>query len=157
MPLARILVDGYSLLHRWPELAPGRPRHSMAARDALIDILTHYHDAIGTPITIIFDGAGAPKGTAKPHSTPELEVLYSKGGQTADDIIERVTHRLVPYGGVLVVTDDFAERDLVIALGGTAASCEQFILQVGGALTELQRDLNRVNEREQRAFKRGGA
>ncbi len=156
MPLARILVDGYSLLHNWPELAPGKARHSMAARDALIDILTRYRDAIGTPITVIFDGSGAPKGTAKPHSTPELEVLYSKAGQTADDIIERVTHRLVPYGAVLVVTDDFAERDTVISLGGTAASCFQFIIQIGNALTELQRDMKRVNERERRAFKRGG-
>lgn len=154
MPLARILVDGYSLLHGWPELARGKARHSMAARDALVDILTRYRDAIGTPITIIFDGAGAPKGTAKPHSTPELEVLYSKTGQTADDIIERVTHRLVPYGEVLVVTDDFAERDTVIALGGSAASCGQFVAQIGSALGELQADVKRLNEREQRAFER---
>jgi hypothetical protein len=33
MPLVRILVDGYSLLHNWPELAPGKARHSAAARD----------------------------------------------------------------------------------------------------------------------------
>jgi hypothetical protein len=32
----RILIDGYSLLHQWPELAPGSPRHSARARDALI-------------------------------------------------------------------------------------------------------------------------
>jgi len=155
MSLVRILIDGYSLLHHWPKLAPGRPRHSMAARDALIDLVSRYRDATGTPITIIFDGAGAPRGTAKPHSTPELEILYSQAGQTADDMIERVTHRLVPYGGVLVVTDDFAERDTVIALGGAVASCDQFIRQMGEALNEFQRDLHRVNEREQRAFKRG--
>lgn len=154
MPLARILVDGYSLLHAWPELAPGKARHSMAARDELIAILTQYRDAIGTPISIIFDGGGAPKGTAKPHSTPALEVLYSKAGQTADDIIERVTHRLLRYGDVLVVTDDFAERDTVIALGGSAASCDQFIVQIAGALAEMQRDLKHVNTREQRRFRR---
>jgi len=28
MALVRILVDGYSLLHHWPELAPGRARFS---------------------------------------------------------------------------------------------------------------------------------
>lgn len=154
MALVRILVDGYSLLHNWPELAPGKPRHSMAARDELIAILTQYRDATGTPVTIIFDGAGAPKGIEKQHSTRELEVLYSKAGQTADDIIERVTHRLVPYGDVLVVTDDFAERDTVIALGGSAASCTQFILQIGAALGDLQRDLKRVNAREQGGFNR---
>ena len=60
MALARILVDGYSLLHNWRELAPGAPRHSARARDELVFILTRYHDATGEPITVFFDGAGAP-------------------------------------------------------------------------------------------------
>src|SRR5215471_283287 len=78
MALIRILVDGYSLLHRWPELARGFPRHSATAREELIHRLRQYQDAIGTPITIFFDGAGAPPGTPSALSKPELEVLYSK-------------------------------------------------------------------------------
>ena len=42
MPLIRILVDGYSLLHAWPELARGSARHSAMARDALIASLGEY-------------------------------------------------------------------------------------------------------------------
>ena len=52
MALVRILIDGYSLLHNWPELAEGAARHSEAARGALVEILTHYQDACGTPITV---------------------------------------------------------------------------------------------------------
>ena len=63
MALVRILVDGYSLLHAWPELAPGQARHSAAARAELVQMLTLYRDAIGTPVTVFFDGAGAPPGT----------------------------------------------------------------------------------------------
>ena len=62
MALVRILVDGYSLLHNWPELVPGKPRHSATARAELVHVLTRYQDAIGTPITIFFDGSGAPPG-----------------------------------------------------------------------------------------------
>src|SRR6266699_6799012 len=98
MALVRILVDGYSLLHNWPELAPGSPRHSSAARDELVQRLTLYQDAAGTPITIFYDGGGAPASTPPALSTPNLEVLYSRGGQTADDLIERATHRLLVYG-----------------------------------------------------------
>ena len=65
MVLARILVDGYSLLHNWPELAPGAARHSARAREELVHVLTRYHDATGEPVTIFFDGAGAPPGTPK--------------------------------------------------------------------------------------------
>src|SRR6266487_2544847 len=98
MALVRILVDGYSLLHAWPELAPGKPRHSAAARDALIYQLTQYRDAVGTPVTVFFDGGGAPEGVTAMESTPEMEILYSKSGQTADDLIERVAYRLGKYG-----------------------------------------------------------
>src|SRR2546426_9553018 len=114
MSVVRILVDGYSLLHAWPELAPGRARHGAAARDELIHVLTQYRDALGTPITIFFDAAGAPKGLMTVPSTPELEVIYARDGYSADDLIERTAHRMRPFGKVLVVTDDHAERDTVI-------------------------------------------
>jgi hypothetical protein len=152
--LVRILVDGYSLLHAWPEIAPGKPRHSQAARDELIHWLTQYRDAIGTPITIFFDGGGAPAGTSGTRSTPELEVLFSKSGQTADDMIERTAHRLRPYGELLVVTDDYAERETILSLGGMASSCANFINDVEAALAEMNRDLRRYNLRERNQFAR---
>jgi hypothetical protein len=154
MALARILVDGYSLLHNWPELAPGAARHSARAREELVHVLTRYHDATGEPITIFFDGSGAPPGTPKNESSRAVEVLFSRAGQTADQMIERATHRFQPHGEVLVVTDDHAERDTVIGFGGSAASCSNFIRMVEGALTELQDELRNHNHMERNRFKR---
>jgi len=154
MALVRILIDGYSLLHNWPELAPGKPRHSAAARSELIHIVTQYRDAIVTPITIFFDGGGAPPGTPAAMSTPEVEVLYSKSGQTADDMIERAAYRFSEYGEVLAVTDDFAERDTVISVGGSTSSCLNFIQTVENTLGELADDIKRHNRRERHKFQR---
>lgn len=156
MALIRILVDGYSLLHNWPELAPGKPRHSAAARDELIHHLTLYRDAIGTPITVVFDGANSDIRLSTVESTPEMEILYSRAGQTADDLIERAAHRLAAYGEVLVVTDDFAERDTVIAMGGMASSCLNFIQTVESTLAELQDEIKSHNRKEKNRFKRSG-
>jgi predicted RNA-binding protein with PIN domain len=154
MALVRILVDGYSLLHNWPELARGRARHSVAARDELISRLTLYQDASGIPVTIFFDGAG-PRG-GKPNATSPglVEVLYSRSGQTADDMIERAAYRFGPYGEVLAVTDDHAERDMVISLGGSASSCWNFIQTVENALAELGDDIKHHNRRERHGFQR---
>jgi predicted RNA-binding protein with PIN domain len=152
MALARILVDGYSLLHNWQDLAPGKPRYSMEARDELIRVLTLYRDAIQTPITIVFDGAGKSAGTESA-STPELEILYSRSGQTADQIIERVAARMNGIGEVLAVTDDYAERDTVFYQGGMASSCGQFIAAVEQALQDQEDDIARHNRRQKAAFK----
>jgi predicted RNA-binding protein with PIN domain len=152
MALVRILVDGYSLLHNWPELAPGRPRHSAAARTELVHVLTRYQDAVGTPLTIFFDGSGAPPGVPRPEASDSVEVLFSKAGQTADDLIERATHRFQPYGEVLVVTDDHAERDTVIGFGGMASSCLSFISTVESVLAEFTNDLKHYNRTERNRF-----
>lgn len=154
MALARILVDGYSLLHNWPELVPGRAPHSAAARDELIHRLTLYRDAIGTPLSVFFDGMGAPKGTPAAHSRPELEVLFSRAGRTADDMIERAAHRLLPYGEVLVVTDDVAERETVLSLGAMVSSCRNFIYSIEDTMKEMADDINHHNRRERNSFSR---
>ena len=154
MALARILVDGYSLLHNWPELAPDQPRHSARARDKLVDILTRYNDATGEPITVFFDGAGAPAGVPENEPAGAIEVLFSCAGQTADQMIERAAHRFQNYGEVLVVTDDNAERDTVTGVGAAVASCANFIRQIENALAESQDELRDYNRAERNRFNR---
>ena len=154
MALVRILVDGYSLLHAWPELAAGVPRHSARARDELVQMLMNYHDATGEPVTVVFDGSGAPPDVPKAESSRAVEVLFSRAGQTADDVIERAAHLFQPHGEVLVVTDDQAERDTVNGFGGSVSSCANFIRTIETALAELRDGLRHYNRAERNRFRR---
>ncbi len=155
MELLRILVDGYSLLHAWPDLAEGFPRHSREARDELVRVLTQYGDVVGTPVTVIFDGGGAPKGTPKVYSDANMEIIYSPRGKTADDLIERAAFRFCELGEVLVVTNDHAERDLVVSFGARAWSCDDFILDATAAFEQLSETVKRHNRQENRRFRKG--
>lgn len=154
MALIRILVDGFSLLHAWPELAEGAPRHSETARDALMELLQQYQDACGTPVTVFFDGRGSRKSKPKNQSANAVEVLFSSSGQTADDLIERAAVRFQAYGEVLVVTNDNAERSIVGGFGGSTASCENFIRMIQNALADLAENLNNHNQSERNRYKR---
>jgi predicted RNA-binding protein with PIN domain len=154
MAIVRILVDGYSLLHNWQELAPGKPRYSAAARSELIRQLTRYHDASGVPVTVIFDGASGLASAEEPPSTSEVEILFSQQGQTADQMIERAANRLLDYGEVLVVTDDFAERDTVSSAGAMVSSCSNFIATMASAESDVQKALKRHNRNERNKFQR---
>lgn len=156
MLFTRILVDGYSLLHAWKELAAGKPRHSRAARDALIHVLIQYRDAIRTPISVFFDGTDQTGEHPRPSSTREFEIIYSKSGQTADQLIERVATRLVAYGEVLVVTNDHAESNTVLAVGAHIHRCESFALDIQRELADMQSDLRDFNRRELKRFKESG-
>ena len=61
--------------------------------------------------------------------------------------------RLQPYGEVLAVTDDYAERDTVLYHGGMAVSCFNFIEDVERVLEDQGRDIARINRIESRRFK----
>ncbi len=153
MAPVRILVDGYSLLHAWPQLARGQPRHSRAAREELIRVLGRYQDASHTPVTVVFDGNAPGRRHSKPEEVYPIEVLFSGANRTADDLIERAAHRLLPYGEVLVITDDLAERDLVIGMGGSAWPCETFIAEIENALRALRQVLQQYNRQQSLRFR----
>ena len=57
-------------------------------------------------------------------------------------------------GEVLVVTNDVAERETVIAFGASAASCGNFIAMVNSALDDLAHDLKHHNRAERNRFNR---
>ena len=154
MGLIRILVDGYSLLHHWPELAEGAKRHSEAARDALVEILTRYSDASGTPVTVFFDGNSPRRGKPAATNPGTVEVLFSHQGQTADDLIERAAHLYQSYGEVLVVTDDRAEGRVADGFGAHVVGSAIFINMMGEALENLAEKLKQHNETEKRRFVR---
>lgn len=154
MAIVRILIDGYSLLNSWPDLTAGHSPFSATARAALIQRMGQYRDAVNIPITIVFDGGAAPVGTPSDPAPIGLEILYSKAGQTADQIIERLVELLRPHGEALVVTDDNAERDTVMSLGGSASNCMHFTGRVDAAVTEMSHDIKRRNKKEIAHFKR---
>ena len=153
MAVVRILVDGYSLLHNWQQIAPGKPRYSEVAREELIHRLTLYYDASGTPVTIVFDGKGPSHDFERAPSSAEVEVVYTRGGQTADQFIERVATKMKPHGEVLVVTDDFAERDTVEAVGGFFSSCANFVQSLESTIAEMERKIKSLNQQERSKFK----
>ena len=154
MAIVRILVDGYSLLNSWPELAASHSPFSATARTALVHRMGRYRDAVNIPITIVFDGGAAPAGVPSEPAPVGLEIVFSKAGQTADQIIERLVELLRPHGEALVVTDDFAERDTVMSLGGSTINCMSFIGSVDAAVSDLSRDIKRRNIKEVARFKR---
>ncbi len=153
--IIRILVDGYSLTHHWLELEPGKPRHSEQVRNRLIQILRKFQSAYQTPITLVFDAAFVNQKRRRSEgemNTDDFEILFTQSGQTADEVIERVTHRLVEYGNVVAVTNDRAEQDTVRAMGGYAVRCEEFVTQIKKVLSEQESFIRDHNKKERRAF-----
>lgn len=114
-----ILVDGYNVIHKLPGLRPedGVPGH--VARERLIERLRARYGGRPDTVVVVFDGDGV---TETAHSIRGVRgrAVYSRRGQSADDVIRRLC---AEYAGlnVCVCTDDIEVRETT-AESATAAS-----------------------------------
>jgi predicted RNA-binding protein with PIN domain len=117
-----LIVDGHSVIFAWPELRALHARRTALARDELVKRLRDYQDWTGVRVVVVFDGTGsAIDATAAPH---EVQVFYSRKGQTADSVIERLAGKYARRFRLLVVTDDYLEQQTAAACGADCVSAE---------------------------------
>ncbi len=110
-----LIVDGHSIIFAWPELRKLHVRRSSLAREALISQLRHYQDWTGVRVVIVFDGKNRKVNTS---SDPgDVQIVYSRRGQTADAIIERFASKYAGRFDLTVATSDLREAETVHVSG----------------------------------------
>ena len=117
-----LIVDGHSVIFAWPELRKLHARRSSLAREALLKQLRDYQDWTGVRVVAVFDGKGKKvEATSDPD---EVQVFYSRGGQSADAIIERLASKYANRFEMMVATSDSMEAETVRACGAESVSPE---------------------------------
>jgi len=135
-PSARyLIVDGHSVIFAWPELRRLHARRSSLAREALIKQLRDYQDWTGVRVIAVFDGKGKKVETT---SDPgEVQIFYSRRGQSADAIIERLASKYATRHELIVATSDSMEAETVQACGADTISADG----LRGLLANVRRSL----------------
>jgi predicted RNA-binding protein with PIN domain len=125
-----ILVDGYNLVHRAPELRPGPGTSLEESRARLVNLLSW---AVGTgeaTFLVVFDGAEVP------HEDPgegRVKVRYSRPPEKADDLIRRlVEDQIERVERLTVVTSDIEVARHARAMGADIALSDLFLAGILG-------------------------
>lgn len=122
-PRARyLIVDGHSVIFGWPELRKLHARRSSLAREALLKQLRDYQDWTGVRVVAVFDGKG--KKVEAISDPEEVQVFYSRTGQSADAIIERLASKYGKQYELVVATSDSLEAETVHACAAESISPE---------------------------------
>lgn len=113
-----IIVDGYNLIRQTAELAAKDRQDLQLGRDALVDLLAAYRRLKAHKITVVFDGSADAALAPSRDRAKGIAIRYSKGGESADDVIRRMARR--EKTGALVISSD---REVMAAAesGGAAA------------------------------------
>lgn len=77
-----------------------------------------------------------------------VKIFYSRDGQTADSLIERLAAKYAANCDVTVATDDHLERTTVEAFGATSISSRQLQSEIEAAGKEVQVTIQRLCGRQ---------
>ncbi len=126
-----LIVDGHSVIFAWPELRKLHARRSSLAREALLKQLRDYQDWTGVQAVVVFDGKGKKvDATSEP---ADVQIFYSRSGQSADAIIERLASKYARRHELIVATSDSMVAETVNACGAEWTSPEGLRGLVAGA------------------------
>jgi uncharacterized protein len=119
-PARYLIVDGHSVIFAWPELRKLHARRSSLAREALVKQLRDYQDWTGVHVVVVFDGKGKKvEATSEP---ADVQIFYSRSGQSADAIIERLASKYAKRYELVIATSDSLEAETVHAWGAESIS-----------------------------------
>ena len=140
-----LIVDGHSMIFQCPELADLHAGRTAAARDTLVRMLRDLQDGSEWTVAVVFDGKGARMADV---SEPDgIHVFYSKSGQTADSVIERLAAKYAQTCDVTVATDDRLERMTAETFGSMTMSSFQLKAEIAAAGERIAAAVRKLRKR----------
>ena len=136
-----IIIDGYNLIHRTPQLKPGDGRTLRQSRDKLLNLLTWMMGSNSARILVVFDGAVGQGSTNESEGAGRVEVRFSRPPMNADmlireiveDQVERVDH-------LTVVTADIEVAQHARAMGANVSIADLFLAAALGVGKETENE-----------------
>ncbi|HXZ99299.1 MAG TPA: NYN domain-containing protein [Candidatus Binatia bacterium] len=145
-----IVVDGYNVIHAWPELAAVlRSENLEEARRRLIARLAEYRATSGNQVMVVFDARARARASPDREIIEGIEVRYGNVRESADHVIERLMYEASRRGRVLemvLATDDRLQSDLVAGMGVPTISSRALRIEVERADRERGGEIRRRAE-----------
>lgn len=126
MPLKKyLIVDGYNIIHAWPELEELTGVSLEAARRSLMDVLCNYQGISEETVILVFDGYLVKGSTGSVSEYKNIFVVYTKEAETADHYIERTVSSIPKEYNVTVATNDGLEQTIILGKGAIRLTAKE--------------------------------
>lgn len=129
-----LLVDGYNIIFAWEELRELAQDNMDGARGRLMDLLCNYQAIRKCCLMVVFDAYRVAGHATEVSEYHNIQVVYTKEAETADQYIEKFAHENARRFDVSVATSDGVEQVIILGQGCRLISAR-----------ELKEELDRVN------------
>lgn len=140
-----LVVDGYNIIHDWPELRALTEKTGLdAARDRLLETLADYSGFYQLDVVVVFDAYKTDRMSLTLETRAGVEVVFTRKAETADQYIERLVDSLDPRAvQVRVATSDAMEQTVALGRGAIRMSARELQEEVRVARRERKQVLER--------------
>lgn len=135
-----LLVDGYNMIHAWPELQRLADSDMNAAREKLISMLASHAGYRKLMLVLVFDAYLVKGNRGSEEEVSGIHVVYTKEAETADAYIERVTGEYRKEGTVRVATNDTLEQLIILGQGAIRMSAGELLREVRHDRREMKEE-----------------
>jgi len=140
-----LIIDGYNLLHADRTLIRLNPIQLQRERDRLVDQLSAYRSLRQMEMTVVFDGWQGGWSTEKRERKKGIELVFSKLGEKADEVIKRLVR--AKGAGVTVISSDRELSRYAEKMAVAAVSSDQFKEKMENTLMKGEKDFQDEEER----------
>ena len=134
-----LLVDGYNIIFAWDSLKELAKDNLDSARGKLMDILSDFQGYRRMNLILVFDAYKVKGNTGSTERYHNIDVVYTKEAETADQYIEKVTHKIGRKHRVRVATSDGLEQLIIMGAGAVRVSARELQEEVMAAGEELRK------------------
>lgn len=138
-----LIVDGYNIVFAWEELADIAKLNIDSARGMLMDILSNYKGYHDFRLVLVFDAYKVKGNRGTEGRYKNIDVVYTKEGETADAYIERLANSLKRDAEVTVATSDGLEQLMVFGDGAARMSARDLKIDIERTCEKIREFCNK--------------
>lgn len=137
-----LLVDGYNIIFAWDDLKKQANENLEAARYRLADLLCNYQGYKKTGVILVFDGYKSKGNEGSVFRYHNIDIVYTREAQTADNYIELVTQKIGRKVHITVATSDGLEQVIILGKGAARMSARELKIEIEKTEKLIQQDLD---------------
>ena len=146
------IIDGYNFIFKIKKPAKLNPDQLTQLREKLLFSLSQFKIYNSCDIIAVFDARHSENPERSKEFHNEIEVIYSKKGETADSVVENIVHSKQDYDRIFVVTSDNLQQKVIFRQNIYRKSIREFLIEMQQSKKKISNNLMRQKNISERSF-----
>ncbi|MBM3709038.1 MAG: NYN domain-containing protein [Actinobacteria bacterium] len=121
-------------------------------REKLVRDLTQYKNYTGCSLIVVFDAKKSANLEQNKQKIDSIEVIYSKSGQTADSVVEKLVYGNEKFERIFVVTSDYMQQKVVFRQNVYRKSIREFSIELDVLKKKIREKLKIYKQDVKKSF-----